>query len=161
MSLLNTLKIGGRTALVALVLGGTAFSAMPAQAAGFSFNFGNGVEHNGVVIQFGNGHFQNNYCLSTSEIRSQLRHAGYRDVQIIRSLSHQRVLAVGRKGSSWYQLIVNACTGAVDVQKIRRSNSGSFSFSGGGFDRNGDHSYSDMDNGPGMYNDGPGSHWHP
>lgn len=165
MSVLNTLKIGGRTAFVALVLGGAALTAMPAQAAGFSFNFGNGFEHNGVMLQFGNGHFRNNYCLSNSEIRSQLSRNGYRDVKIVKTQSRQRVVAVGRKGQSWYQLTVNSCSGAVDVQKIRRSSNGSFSFGGGsGYDGNngpyhgdhrGDHGYDNghnngFDNGSGF-----------
>jgi hypothetical protein len=112
----------------------------PAQAAGFTFNFGNGYMHNGVELQFNNGHFDNNYCLSNSEIRSQLRASGFRDVRIIRNLGHHLVLAVGRKGTHWYQLIVNACNGSVDQQRIRRSSNGNFSFSlsfGGGSFGNG------------------------
>ena len=109
--------------------------ATPTQAAGFTFSFGSGVTHNGVELRFRNGHFDNNYCLSNNEIRTQLRAHGFRSVQIIRNLGRHTVLAVGRKGSHWYQLVVNGCTGAVDQQLVRRSSNGQFSFSltfGGG-----------------------------
>lgn len=107
----------------------------PTQAAGVTFSVGSGVTHNGVELRFRNGRFDNNYCLTNGEIRSQLRASGFRSVQIIRSLNRHTVLAVGRKGTQWYQLVVNSCTGAVDQQRVRRSPSGNFSFSftfGGG-----------------------------
>ena len=107
----------------------------PTQAAGVTFSVGSGVTHNGVELRFRNGRFDNNYCLSNGEIRSQLRAHGFRSVQIIRNLNRHTVLAVGRVGTHWYQLVVNSCTGAVDQQRIRRSPSGDFSFSftfGGG-----------------------------
>lgn len=109
--------------------------ATPTQAAGFTFSFGSGVTHNGVELRFRNGHFDNNYCLSNDEIRTQLRSHGFRSVQIIRNLGRHTVLAVGRKGTHWYQLVVNGCTGAVDQQLVRRGSNGTFSFSftfGGG-----------------------------
>jgi len=121
--LLTSVAIAGSLVLTGLGM------ATPTQAAGYSFTFGNGVMHNGVELRFRNGHFDNNYCLSGGEIRSQLRSNGFRDVQIIRSLGHHLVLAVGRKGTHWYQLVVNSCTGAVDQQQIRRSHNGNFSFS--------------------------------
>ena len=127
-NILATAAIAGAIALSGL-------AAVPAQAATFSFNVGTGVTHNGVELRFRNGHFDNNYCLSNGEIRSQLRANGFRSVQIIRDLGRHKVLAVGRKGTHWYQLVVNSCTGEVDQQRIRRSSNGSFSFSfsfGGG-----------------------------
>jgi len=117
-----------------MALAGLGF-VTPTQAAGVTFSVGTGVTHNGVELRFRNGRFDNNYCLSSGEIRSQLRSHGFRSVQIIRDLGRNTVLAVGRKGTHWYQLVVNSCTGAVDQQRIRRSPSGNFSFSftfGGG-----------------------------
>jgi hypothetical protein len=122
-----TKLVSGIAIASSLALGGVGL-ATPTQAAGLSFTFGNGVMHNGVVLRFRNGHFDNNYCLSNTEIRSQLRGKGFRDVQVIRTLGRQAVLAVGRKGTHWYQLTVNPCTGAVDQQRIRRSPNGNFSF---------------------------------
>jgi len=127
-NILATAAIAGAIALSGL-------AAVPAQATTFSFNVGTGVTHNGVELRFRNGHFDNNYCLSNGEIRSQLRANGFRSVQIIRDLGRHKVLAVGRKGTHWYQLVVNSCTGEVDQQRIRRSSNGNFSFSftfGGG-----------------------------
>jgi hypothetical protein len=129
MTILGKLKSGTAAAMAALIIGGAALAPAPAQAAGFSFNFGNGFMHNGVELQFSNGRFENNYCLTSSEIRNQLRAAGFRDVRIVKNLKRNLVLAVGRKGSQWYQLVVNACNGSVDQQHIRRSSNGSFSFS--------------------------------
>jgi len=129
MTIFGKLMAGTAAAMAALIIGGAALAPAPAQAAGFSFNFGNGFMHNGVELQFSDGRFENNYCLSSSEIRSQLRAAGFRDVRIVKSLKRNLVLAVGRKGSQWYQLVVNACDGSVDQQRIRRSSNGSFSFS--------------------------------
>ena len=128
MTALDTLK-GGAAVLAFLVAGSVGLTTAPAQAAGFSFNFGQGYVHNGVELQFSNGRFENNYCLSSSEIRSQLRANGYRDVSIVRTLKRNLVLAVGRKDTHWYQLVVNACNGNVDQQRVRRSANGSFSFS--------------------------------
>ena len=135
--------------------------ATPTQAAGFTFSFGSGVTHNGVELRFRNGHFDNNYCLSNGEIRTQLRAHGFRSVQIIRSLGRHTVLAVGRKGSHWYQLVVNGCTGAVDQQLVRRSSNGTFSFTFT-FGGRGDGQGNGYPNGPGGYpghddNGGPGN----
>ena len=132
MTFLGRLKNGTAVAMAALLIGGAALIPLPAQAAQaaqFSFNFGNGFMHNGVELQFSDGRFDNNYCLSGSEIRRELRASGFRDVRIIRNLKRTLVLAVGRKGTHWYQLVVNACDGSVEQQRIRRSANGSFSFS--------------------------------
>ena len=99
MTLLGRLNAGTAAAMAALIIGGAALAPAPAQAAGFSFNFGNAFMPNGVELQFSIGRFENNYCLSSSEIRSQLRTAGFRDVRIVKSLKRNLVLAVGRRGS--------------------------------------------------------------
>ena len=143
-----------------LVLGGIGLTT-PSQAANYSFTFGSGVMHNGAELRFRNGHFDNGYCLSNGEISSQLRANGFRSVQIVRSLGRHAVLAVGRKGTHWYQLVVNSCTGAVDQQIVRRGSNGNFSFSfsfGGNGGFNGDGFPGGMGNGgPGNGgNGGPG-----
>lgn len=163
--MIYTKLISGIAIAGTLAVGGVGL-ATPAQSAGFSFTFGNGVTHNGAVLHFRNGRFDNNYCLSNSEVRSQLRANGFRDVRIIRHLGRHTVLAVGRKGTHWYQLAVNSCTGAVDQQRIRRSHNGEFSFTlnfgSGGYDRGGQPGHGDGypgrggDNG-GSGNDGPGN----
>jgi hypothetical protein len=140
MNVRNTIKKSVKLSLAVVAFGAAGLAAVPAQAA--SFTFGSGMTHNGVVLRFTNGHFTNNYCLSNSEIRQQLRAHGFHQVSIIRSLGHNKVLAVGLKGSHWYQLVVDSCTGGVDQQRVRRSSNGGFSFSftfGNGGSDNHDH----------------------
>jgi len=53
MTFLGKLKNGTAVAMAALLIGGAALIPLPAQAAQaaqFSFNFGNGFMHNGVEL---------------------------------------------------------------------------------------------------------------
>lgn len=88
----------GRAALIALALGGT-MTALPAQAApapsiSFQLNFGNigPFTQNGVTIQFRNGRFTHNYCLTTSQLRRSLRGAGYSSIVVVSNLGSHRLL---------------------------------------------------------------------
>lgn len=158
-------KLAATLALATSLGIGSLGLATSTQAAGFTFSFGSGVTHNGMELRFRNGHFDNNYCLSNGEVRAQLRAHGFRSVQIIRNLGRHTVLAVGRKGSHWYQLVVNSCTGAVDQRLVRRSSTGQFSFTlsfggrGDGWDDgypNGDGGYPGHGDNGGPGNGGPG-----
>lgn len=117
-------------AVLALTMGATAVTAMPAQAASptFSFQFGIGGFPNGVQLHFGDDDYFD-YCMTNRQIVRALRNAGYRDVQIVREGNQwNKVIAVGRKNGFWYQMRVDRCTGKVDrVQKVRRTSSGNFS----------------------------------
>ena len=126
----------GRAALIALALGGT-MTALPTQAApapsiSFQLNFGNigPFTQNGVTIQFRNGRFTHNYCLTTSQLRRSLRDAGYSSIVVVSNLGSHRLLVTAQKGSRWYQMRVDTCTGLVDqVQRIYRKGNGGFTLS--------------------------------
>ncbi|MEO6394772.1 MAG: hypothetical protein ABIO40_02550 [Devosia sp.] len=141
MTLSTTFANTAKAALVAGLMAIMGMAAAPAQAAtsSLTFSFGSAATHNGVVLRFSNGKFVNNYCLTTSEVRSALRAKGFKNVSIIRSLSKHRVVAVGQKNSRWYQLTVNTCTGQVQQERIYRRSNGTFSFTInlGGFGGNG------------------------
>ena len=133
MSILTSLATSGKAAVVALVL--TTAVALPAQAAGptpsFSFSFGNGfLPHPGMQLQFGDSDYYD-YCLSNGQIVRLLSSAGYRDAKVVKADNrHNSIIAIARKGSNWYQMRVDRCTGKVDrVTKLeRRSPSKSSSF---------------------------------
>lgn len=114
---------GVRAGLVALALGGTALvgGVAPAQAAvGFQLNFGLPGPGPGLVLRFGSPDYYR-YCMKNSQIRSELRQRGYRDVQIVREMNAtNKVWAVGRKGGEWFQMRVDRCNGRVD--RIREIN---------------------------------------
>ena len=83
-----------------------------------------------MTIYFRNGRFTNNYCLTTAQLRRSLRDAGYRNIVVVSDLGNHRLLVTAQKGSRWYQMRVNTCTGLVDhVQRIYRSGNGSFTLS--------------------------------
>ena len=130
MTILNTLKTSGKAAVVALVLGSTAMVALPAQAApptpsfSFSFGVGNGFQpHPGMQLQFGDDNYYD-YCLTNRQIVRLLSGAGYRDAQVVKEDNrHNKVIAIARKGSNWYQMRVDRCTGKVDrVTKLQPRN---------------------------------------
>lgn len=136
MTILNSLKTSGKAAVVALVLGSTAMVAVPAQAASptpsfsFSFGVGNGFSPapGGMRLHFGDSNYFD-YCMTNREIVRSLRDYGYRDVQIVKEGNqYNKVIAIGRKGSNWYQMRVDRCSGKVDrVTRLeRRGNSNGF-----------------------------------
>jgi hypothetical protein len=120
-----TLKNGVRAGVVALALGtGALAGAAPAQAQvappSFTFSFGMHGPGPGVYLKFGNKNYFK-YCLTNTQILRELRSHGYRNAQIVREMnSTNKVWAVARKGSTWYQLRVDRCTGKVD--RIRAIN---------------------------------------
>ncbi|MEO6394702.1 MAG: hypothetical protein ABIO40_02190 [Devosia sp.] len=136
MNMLNTIRTTGRAALVAVALGATAFTTMPAQAApqsSFSLSLnGGGMQFNNggnITLQFGNGDFFN-YCLTNNQIEKQLRAKGFKSVEVVKKLNNRKVLAIGRYNGVWYEMRVDRCTGKVDkVKKLYKKNSNAnFSF---------------------------------
>ena len=130
MSFPTFLKTGARAAVLVLTLGGTALTAMPAQAApslGFSFGFGNGSMFGGpgVQLNFGNNN-QMKWCLTDQQLRFQLRQHGWHSLQVIRS-GKFNVIFVGQRKGNWYQIKVNRCNGNVDVRPVSKKKSGGFS----------------------------------
>lgn len=136
MSMLNMLKTGGRAAIVIATLGAAGlFAAAPAQAApppfSFQFGIGNGFGFggpgNGIVLQFGDDNYFD-YCLTNSQVRSQLRQYGYSNVKIVKEYnSSNKVIAIGYDDGAWYQMRVDRCTGKVDrIREIEQSNNGNF-----------------------------------
>jgi hypothetical protein len=144
--MLQTLKTTGRAALVAVALGATAFTAMPAQAAepsgSFSLQFGNGGNHGGpkffgrgfgfgggnggITLHFGDRDFFN-YCLTNRQIERALDDRGFNQVRIVKS-GDRKVIAVGKWSGRWYEMRVDRCTGKVDhVKRVKQRNNGAFS----------------------------------
>lgn len=133
--LLNTLKSSGRAAIVALTLGASVFTAVPAMAQptpSFNFQFGVGGDGKpsfGFGVNSGRPNRPDiNVCLSDRQIVRGLRDEGYRDIDIIRELPRNRVGVVARYGKNYYSMRVNRCTGEVDrIQRLRSFKPG-FSF---------------------------------
>lgn len=117
MTVLNqTLK----AAVVALALGGTAITAMPAQAQSrpnvdFNFQFGT----DGFRFGVGNDH-PGRHCMADREVRRDLRRAGYDDIRFIdrRGRIVEVLAELGRRD---YRIAYDTCRGRiVDRDRIRR-----------------------------------------
>ena len=127
-SLTSSLMKSGRAALIAIALGASAVTAMPAQAQSQpSFNFQLGIGNDGNVMSFGMGtNDRKRYrpirqCISDREVVRGLRHQGFRNVDVIRNLSRTRVAVVGSWHNGDYSMKVNKCTGEVyDIQRLRK-----------------------------------------
>lgn len=134
MTLTNMLKTGMRAGVVALVVAGTAITAVPAQAAspsfGFSLNFGAPGPKGNVQLHFGDRNYWR-VCLSDAQLRTALRRNGYSDMRIVREDRRgNTVFAVARKHNHWYSMRIDRCTGKVDrVREIQRNRNGSFNLS--------------------------------
>jgi hypothetical protein len=127
-ALMSTLKASGRAAIVALTLGASVFTAVPAMAQptpSFNFQFGIGSDGKpsvGFGVDGGNGYYDDDFdrCMSNRQIIRGLRDEGYRDIEIVSELRRNRVGVVARYGRNYYQMRVNRCTGEVDrVQRLR------------------------------------------
>ena len=140
MSITSTLKTGARATLVAVSLAAATFAAAPANAAppppnmNFSLQFGNGFHGNGfgyggngVQLRFGNGPAR--WCLSDQQIRWQLQQQGWRNAQVVKRVSQDRVVAVAMKRGDWYEMRVDRCTGNVDRVRPVYQRNGNFSLS--------------------------------
>jgi hypothetical protein len=147
--MLSKFKVAGRAAVLAVVLGASALSAMPAQAAPGdpSFNFNLQLPNGGGNLQFGTGDDNGrrggpgfrpgpdrgrDACLSDRQIRFQLGDNGFDNVRVGRDLRRGwvEVFATNRRGA--YTMQVNRCTGQVaNVQRVRRGGDGPGRPSGG------------------------------
>lgn len=124
--LMSTMKTSGRAALVALTLGITALTAVPASAQSFNFQFGVGPDGKpsvGFGVNDGRDDGRRVYrCLDLSdrEIVRGIRREGYRDVQVVRDLPRNRAGVIARDGRTWYSMRVDRCTGETDrIERLR------------------------------------------
>lgn len=119
MTVLNMSKII-RAAAVALAIGGTAFTAMPAQAQpSVEFRFGGP----GFGVEFGTdrrGGSWGRHCMSNPEVRRDLRRDGYRDIRFLDRRG--RIVHVhAERGRRDYRIAYDTCRGRIiDRDRIRR-----------------------------------------
>jgi hypothetical protein len=127
MTARNTFKKIAGAATVVLAIGATALTAAPAQAQ--SFHFGIGTNNgSGPNVQFGIGNDDHRpgdrpgrYCLSSGQLRGELRDQGYRNVRID-SVGRFRAEATGVKSGWLYRITLDACRGnIIDRDRIRRA----------------------------------------
>jgi hypothetical protein len=122
--ILQKMMKSGRAAMVALTLGATAFTAMPAmaQSGNPSFNFEFGIQGGGDNFSYGleRGKKFQRECLSTSEIRRALQRRGWDDVRFV-DRRGIRVKVVAEWGRWTYAMDINRCTGRVsNIERLRR-----------------------------------------
>lgn len=122
--LISTLKASGRAAIVALTLGASMIAAAPAMAQpSFNFQFGVGPDGKpsvGFGVDSDGDRRPIRICMTDRQIIRGIRDEGYRDVQIVRELSRNRVGVIARDGRVWYSMRVNRCTGEVDrIERLR------------------------------------------
>ena len=131
-TIISTFKKSGRAALVALALGAASFgaavpfTAAPAMAQNFSFEFG--IRGGGDNFSFGVGRGGDRVrraCLTNNEIRRGLHREGFRDIRFLDRRGN-RVTLTAEDRRFDYRLRVNRCTGAVAIldrdRKGRRYN---------------------------------------
>ncbi len=128
MTVLNTLRQTGRAAVLAIVLAGTALSAVPAQAAPNMGGFSLDVKPQGGGDQkqmqqykkkgFGPNDFFN-WCLTDKQIRRGLKAYGFFDVEIVDYLGKNRVRVEAGYDDWYYSMRINRCSGMVDrIKKL-------------------------------------------
>ena len=103
-----------RAGLLALILGATSFTGLPAQAQGLGFSFGFGIEDD-------DDFFPRRLCILTdSSLREAIRDEGYSNIYLNASIGRY-VQARASRGNWVYLLRVNICTGEiVDRERLRR-----------------------------------------
>jgi hypothetical protein len=113
----------GRIVAVALVAGGLAVSALPAQAAsiGFGINIGGGGG-GGISIGGGGGgisfHIGGGGCWSVDQVRRALRE-DFRDLDFKgRDGNRVRFTGESRDDGEDYRITVNRCTGDVRLREL-------------------------------------------
>jgi hypothetical protein len=128
MTVLNTLRQTGRAAVLAVILAGTALSAVPAQAAPNMGGFSLDVKPQGGGDQkqmqqykkkgFGPNDFFN-WCLTDKQIRRGLKNYGFFDVEIVDYLGKNRVRVEAGYDDWYYSMRINRCSGLVDrIKKL-------------------------------------------
>ena len=128
MTVLDFIRQTGRAAIVAVVLAGTAMSAVPVQASplqGFSLDVkpqggGNDMLQYKQFKKKGlgpNDFF--NWCLTDKQIRNGLINYGFEEVHIVDHLGKNRVRVEAVYGDWYYSLRVHRCSGLVDrIKKL-------------------------------------------
>ncbi len=138
--LIANLVSRGRAVVVALVLGATAVTALPAPVVAQEPSATFRLELPGGSVEFNtNGQRRvqpdNNrnkdyfwddnwdrYCLSDRIIRRALRERGWRDIDFVRELRRNRVEIVARYSRSYYLLRADRCEGEVRIiERLRRN----------------------------------------
>lgn len=128
---LTSLKTGARTLVVAALIGGTTMmAAAPAQAQGFSFNFG--INGGGSSFSYGIGSGGKKFkreCLRNREIRDGLEDAGFYDVYFLdKDGVRVRVVATWEENDKDYTMRVNRCSGKVtDIKPLKKKYKPGFS----------------------------------
>lgn len=124
MTVLNTLRQTGRAAVLAVVLAGTALSAVPVQAAplqGFSLDVKPQGGDQKQLQQFKKKNFGPNdffnWCLTDKQIRKGLQNYGFDDVSIVDHLGKNRVRVEAAYDDWYYSFRVHRCSGLVDKIK--------------------------------------------
>ena len=128
MTVLNLIRQTSRAAVLAVVLAGTALSAVPAQAApnlngGFSLDVKPQGGDQKQMQQykkkgFGPNDFFN-WCLTDKQIRRGLRNVGFFDVDIVDHISKNRVRVEAGYDDWYYSMRINRCSGLVDrIKKL-------------------------------------------
>ena len=125
MTVLNTLRQTGRAAVLAVVLAGTALSAVPVQAAPNMGGFSLDVKPQGgdqkQLQQFKKKNFGPNdffnWCLTDKQIRKGLINYGFEEVHIVDHLGKNRVRVEAAYDEWYYSFRVNRCSGLVDKIK--------------------------------------------
>jgi hypothetical protein len=127
MTVLNLIRRTSRAAVLAVVLVGTALSAVPAQAAPPNLNGGFSLDVKPQAgdqkqlqqfkkKQFGPNDFFN-WCLTDKQIRKGLRNYGFEEVDIVDHLGKNRVRVEAIYGEWYYSLRIHRCSGVVDKIK--------------------------------------------
>jgi len=122
---LSRVMKSGRAAIVALTLGATAFTAMPAMAQSGgkpSFNFEFGIQGGGdnFSYRFDNGKRHKRECLTNNEVRRGLQRMGWDDIRFV-DRRGVRVKVVAEWGRWTYAMDINKCTGRVtNIERLHR-----------------------------------------
>lgn len=126
--ILSRVMKSSRIAIVALTLGAATLTAMPVQAQSEpSFNFQLGIGKGGDAgsMSFSQGKKQGRIiiddCLTNRQVERGLRDYGFRNVDIVRNLGRDRVLAVASWRNKDYSMKVDKCSGEVyDVKRLKK-----------------------------------------
>lgn len=129
--ILSRVMKSSRIAIVALTLGAATLTAMPVQAQSEpSFNFqlgiGKGGDAGSMSFSQGNqgkkqGRIIIDDCLTNRQVERGLRDYGFRNVDIVRNLGRDRVLAVASWRNKDYSMKVDKCSGEVyDVKRLKK-----------------------------------------
>jgi hypothetical protein len=125
VTLLSSLLTRGRTAAVALVLGATAVTAMPAPAMAQSFKFDFQINGGGADYSWGydrRGKRIKRDCLNRDEIRRGLRRLDFENIRFVdESRRRVRVIAEYDPNNRLYSMEIHRCSGKVtDIERVRR-----------------------------------------